>query len=106
MVDDCPCELDLSNWGTTAIAQPENSTGGNEEVRSQPTAMNEFEQFILDWGQQHPGEVLKARILLQASRLFEGMQPDEVRIIFASMADRQLGEVEGNGDRLGWRWSK
>jgi energy-coupling factor transporter ATP-binding protein EcfA2 len=106
MVDDCPCELDLSNWGTTAIATPETSGGGNEEDRSQPTAMNEFEQFILGWGQQHPGEVLKARILLQASRLFEGMQPDEVRIIFASMADRGLGEVEGNGDRLGWRWSK
>ncbi|WP_157816690.1 hypothetical protein [Nostoc flagelliforme] len=106
MVDDCPCELDLSNWGTTTIAQPETSGGGNEEVQEQAKPMNEFEQFILDWGQQHPGEVLKARILLQASRLFEGMQSDEVRIIFASMADKGLGEVEGNGDRLGWRWSK
>jgi hypothetical protein len=111
MIDDYPCELDLGLWQPTAIAIPENSGGGNEEVRSLPpqasqaTAMNEFEQFILDWGQQHPGEVLKARILLQASRLFEGMQPDEVRIIFASMADRGLGELEGNGDRLGWRWS-
>jgi energy-coupling factor transporter ATP-binding protein EcfA2 len=105
MVDDCPCELDLSNWGTTAIATPE-TCGGEDKVQAQPTAMNEFEQFILDWGQQHPGEVLKARILLQASRLFEGMQPDEVRIIFASMADRGLGEIEGNSDRLGWRWSK
>lgn len=106
MVDDCPCELDLSNWGTTAIAPTEISGGGNEEVLEQFSVMNEYEQLILDWGQQHPGEVLKARILLQASRLFEGMQPDEVRIIFASMADRGLGEVEGNGDRLGWRWSK
>ncbi len=106
MVDDHPCELDLGLWQPNAIATPETSGGGNDEVRSQTTAMNEFEQFILDWGQQHPGEVLKARILLQASRLFEGMQPDEVRIIFASMADRGLGEVEGNGDRLGWRWSK
>ncbi|MFN6484612.1 MULTISPECIES: hypothetical protein [unclassified Nostoc] len=105
MVDDCPCELDLSNWGTTAITTPETSSDG-DKVQSQPSAMNEFEQFILDWGQQHPDEVLKARILLQASRLFEGMQPDEVRIIFASMADRGLGDVEGKGDRLGWRWSK
>ncbi|MCC5623221.1 hypothetical protein [Nostoc sp. CHAB 5715] len=105
MVDDCPCELDLSNWGTKATVQAENS-GRGDEVQSQPTTMNEFEQLILDWGQQHPGEVLKARILLQASRLFEGMQPDEVRIIFASMADRGLGEVEGSGAKLGWRWSK
>jgi energy-coupling factor transporter ATP-binding protein EcfA2 len=112
MVDDCPCELDLSNWGTTAIATPENSGGGNEEVRSLPpqasqaTAMNEFEQFILDWGKRHPGEVLKARVLSQATTLFDDMQPDEVRIIFASMADKGLGEVEGNGNKLGWRWSK
>uniref|UniRef100_A0A8J7AD75 Uncharacterized protein n=1 Tax=Desmonostoc muscorum LEGE 12446 TaxID=1828758 RepID=A0A8J7AD75_DESMC len=71
----------------------------------QPSAMNEYEQFILSWGQQHPGEILKAGTLSRATRLFDGMQPDELRIIFASMADRGLGEVEGNGDRLGWRWS-
>ncbi|MDZ8227573.1 hypothetical protein [Nostoc sp. ChiVER01] len=106
MVDDCPCELDLSNWGTTAQAPVQISGGGNDEAQSQPSAMNEYEQFILDWGQQHPGQVLKARILSQATTLFDGMQPDEVRIIFVSMADRGLGEVEGNGDRLGWRWSK
>ncbi|MEH1849266.1 MAG: hypothetical protein V7L25_30930 [Nostoc sp.] len=105
LVDDCPCELDLSNWGTGATVQPENSTGGSE-VQSQPTVMNEFEQFILDWGQQHPGEVLKAGMLSRATRLFDGMQPDEIRIFFVSMADRGLGEVEGNGDRLGWRWSE
>ncbi|MEH2121309.1 hypothetical protein [Nostoc sp.] len=105
MVDDCPCELDLSNWGTVATAQPENSTGGSE-VREQPKAMNEFEQFILDWGQQHPGEILKAGTLSRATRLFDNMQPDEIRIFFVSMADRGLGEVEGSGDRLGWRWSK
>ncbi|WP_445629288.1 hypothetical protein [Nostoc sp. DSM 114167] len=106
MVDDCPCELDLSNWGAGNRGQPENSGGGKEEVRSQPSAMNEFEQFILNWGQQHPGEVLKAGMLSRGARLFDGMQPDEIRIFFVSMADRGLGEVEGNGDRLGWRWSK
>ena len=105
MVDDCPCELDLSNWGAGAMAQPANSTGG-DEVQSQPETMNEFEQFILDWGQQHPGQVLKAAHLSRATRLFDNMQPDEIRIFFVSMADRGLGEVEGNGDRLGWRWSK
>ncbi|MCC5619134.1 type IV secretory system conjugative DNA transfer family protein [Nostoc sp. CHAB 5836] len=113
LVDAYPCELDLGLWQPNAMpaagcayATPETDGGGSEEVLVQPTAMNEFEQFILTWGQQHPDEVLKARILLQASRLFEGMQPDEVRIIFASMADRGLGEVEGNGAKLGWRWSK
>ncbi|MEH2280638.1 MAG: hypothetical protein V7K90_04735 [Nostoc sp.] len=106
MVDDHPCELDLGLWQPNAIAPAENSGGGSEEVLMQPSAMNEFEQFILDWGQQHPGEVLKAAHLSRATRLFDNMQPDEIRIFFASMADRGLGEVEGSGDRLGWRWSK
>ncbi|MEH2357520.1 hypothetical protein [Nostoc sp.] len=106
MVDDYPCELDLGLWQPNAIATPETSGGGSEEVQSPPIAMNEFEQFILDWGQQHPGEVLKAAHLSRATRLFDNMQPDEIRIFFVSMADRGLGEVEGSGDRLGWRWSK
>lgn len=106
MVDDCPCELDLSNWGVGSMGQPETNSEGKEEDRSQSQPMNEYEQFILDWGQQHPGEVLKAAHLSRATRLFDNMQPDEIRIFFVSMADRGLGEVEGNGDRLGWRWSK
>jgi hypothetical protein len=106
MVDDHPCELDLGLWQPNAIAQPETSGGGNDEVQEQAKPMNEFEQFILTWGEQHPGEVLKAAHLSRATRLFDNMQPDEIRIFFVSMADRGLGEVEGNGDRLGWRWSK
>lgn len=105
MVDDCPCELDLSNWGTGAIAYKIDDNRGDDEERSPVNDLNEYEQFILNWGQQHPGEVLKARILLQASRLFDNMQPDEIRIIFASLADKGFGKVEGEGDRLGWKWS-
>jgi hypothetical protein len=102
MVDDLPCELDLSAWGQNQIALPPMSTP--EDKAELP--LNEYEQFILNWGKSHPGEILKARILLQASRLFENMQPDEIRIIFASMADKGLGVVDGNGDRLGWRWER
>lgn len=105
MVDDCPCELDLSNWGAGGNAQLENSGEGNDQVPVLPSAMNEYEQFILDWGQQHPGEVLKAGMLSRATRLFDGIQPDEIRIFFVSMADRGLGQVEGSRAKLGWRWS-
>ncbi|PHJ56039.1 hypothetical protein VF14_31015 [Nostoc linckia z18] len=112
MVDDCPCELDLSNWGQSAMpaagfanALPQTSSREGDEERSPAKDLNEYEQFIVNWGQRHPGEILKAGMLSRGTRLFDGMQPDEVRIIFASMADRGLGEVEGNGDRLGWRWS-
>lgn len=106
MVDDCPCEIDLSNWGIGATASVPVSGDGDEGQQSQSLAMNEYEQFILTWGQQHPGEVLKAGILSRTSRLFDNMQPDEIRIFFASMADRGLGEIEGSGAKLGWRWSK
>jgi energy-coupling factor transporter ATP-binding protein EcfA2 len=102
MVDDIPCELDLSNWGMTTTALLPAAT----EETSEQLELNEYEQFILNWGQAHPGEILKARILLQASRLFEGMQPDDIRIIFASLADRGIGEVEGSSERLGWKWTK
>lgn len=105
MVDDYPCELDLGLWQPTAIALPQTSSRGNEQDNPNQPELNEYEQFIVDWGKSHPGEILKARILLQASRLFENMQPDEIRIIFASLADKGLGTVEGNGDRLGWVWS-
>lgn len=102
MVDDCPCELDLSNWGGTAAAPVQISIWGNDPLPE----LNEYEQFIVDWGKSHPGEILKARILLQVCRLFEGMQPDEIRIILASLADRGIGEVVGEGNQLGWRWSQ
>jgi energy-coupling factor transporter ATP-binding protein EcfA2 len=105
LLDDFPCEMDLSSWAQSAIALPQNDSRGNEGDNQPSPELNEYEQFIVDWGKSHPGETLKARILLQASRLFENMQPDEIRIIFASLADKGLGRVEGQGDRLGWMWS-
>ncbi|BBD64492.1 hypothetical protein NIES4072_18460 [Nostoc commune NIES-4072] len=105
MVDDCPCELDLSNWGTGSTVQAENSGGGNEEMQL-PQDLNEYEQIILTWGKEHPGEILKARVLQQASQQFKKDDPENIRIIFQSLAERGLGEVVDSGDRLGWRWSK
>ncbi|WP_096598997.1 hypothetical protein [Calothrix sp. NIES-2100] len=102
MVDDFPCELDLSNWGIT----PDALLPATDEETPPKIDLNEYEQFIVDWGKSHPGEILKARILLQASRLFDRMTPDDIRIIFASLADRSLGAVEGTGDRLGWKWTQ
>ncbi|MEH2200953.1 hypothetical protein [Nostoc sp.] len=105
MVDDCPCEMDLSNWGQSAIAPVEISGGGNEEVQSTQD-LNEYEQVIVTWGREHPGEILKAAMLQRNSQLFKKDDPENIRIIFASLADRGIGEVVDSGDRLGWRWSK
>ncbi|WP_335076773.1 hypothetical protein [Nostoc sp.] len=105
MVDDCPCELDLSNWGTGATGQPETSGLDCEEVQSTQD-LNEYEQIIVTWGQEHPGEILKAAMLQRNSQPFKKDDPENIRIIFASLADRGVGEVVDSGDRLGWRWQK
>jgi shikimate kinase len=107
MVDDFPVELDLSNWGATTqtpLLLPVDSTVNN--VDNQPTPSNEYEQYIVDWGKRHPQEVLKARTLQQSSRLFQGMPPEDIRIIFVALADRKLGEIVGKEERIGWKWSK
>ena len=107
MVDDLPVELDLSNWGVTTQTPLLPPVDSNVDiVDNQPTPSNEYEQYIIDWGKQHPGEILKARTLKQNSRLFEDMSAEDIRIIFSSLADRKLGEVMGTGDRLGWLWTK
>lgn len=100
MVDDQPCELDLTNWGQNAIAYKITDSRQDNEADS----FNEYEQIILAWGQEHPSEVLKARILKQVSLPFRKMNPENIRIIMASLADRGCGEVVGSGDQLGWRW--
>lgn len=105
MIDDFPVELDLSNWGMTgqAVLLPP-LISSEKQLEPQAVPLNEYEQYITDWGKRHPGEVLKARNLQQSARLFEGMPPEDIRIIFASLADRNLGELVGSGDRLGWTY--
>lgn len=112
MIDSEPCQLPayelMKAVATGKVdvlgALPGTTTRGEGEVEPPQSALNEYEQYIVTWGQVHPGEVLKARTLQQSSRLFEGMAAEDIRITFAAMADRGLGEVVGSGDRLGWMW--
>ncbi|MBD2491119.1 type IV secretory system conjugative DNA transfer family protein, partial [Aulosira sp. FACHB-615] len=46
MVDDVPCELDLSNWSMGGGALVQISSRGNEADNSPQIDLNEFEQFI------------------------------------------------------------
>ncbi|WGV25685.1 hypothetical protein [Halotia branconii] len=104
MVDDCPCELDLSNWGVGTAAAVESDRGTNAEAQIPQPTLNEYEQFIVDWGKRNPSNLLKAGMLQRSTRLFDDFQPDEVRLIFASLADKGLGTLEGTGNQLGWVW--
>lgn len=102
MLDDQPCELDLSNWG---VAQPQQDnqppiTPGNG---NQQLELNEYEQAIIDAARKLQGDVLKARILKQNSRLFADISPEDIRLIFQSLADKGIGEIVGDGDRLSYK---
>lgn len=107
LIDDFPVELDLSNWGTTPttpLLPPVEPTFDKADTQNVP--LNEYEDYIVNWGQEHPESVLKARTLKQSSRLFKTMSPEDIRIIFSSLADRKLGQVAGSGDRLWWTWTR
>jgi energy-coupling factor transporter ATP-binding protein EcfA2 len=110
MVDDCPCELDLSTWGTPKTEKEELGIGseklgvGEQELGN--SSPNEYEQAIIDAGKKLKGDVLKARILKQNSRLFDSMKGEDIRIIFQNLADKGIGETVGKGDRLGWKFTE
>lgn len=109
MVDDQPCELDLSNWGMIQQQQDNQLLGNGDrrlEIGSQELELNEFESYIFDWGKQNPGQLLKARIVQQNSRLFEGMSADDIRLMFTVLADKGLGTTVSDGNRLGWMYRK
>jgi hypothetical protein len=100
MVDNEPCELPSR---ANLIMMGSGITQLEPAPVPKSLELNEYEQCILDWGKRHLGETLKARNLLQSSRLFQNMPPEDVRIIFSAMADKGIGEVVDKGDKLGWK---
>lgn len=91
-------------------AETTNQLPGNGDgelgVGSKELQLNEFEAAILQFGQSKPNTVIKARDLINNSRLFRGMTPEEVRIILQSVADRGIGQTEGEGNKLGWKYNQ
>ncbi|BAY87823.1 hypothetical protein NIES267_73470 (plasmid) [Calothrix parasitica NIES-267] len=64
--------------------------------------LDQYEQLILEWGQNNPGVVLTARSLQINSRLFKALTPATIRNIFYQLANKNLGAVTGVGQKLGW----
>lgn len=84
---------------TSEVAEPAqllpNSKTDNE--------LNEYEQAIIDAAKKLNGDVLKARTIKQNSRLFKDMDSNDIRIIFQSLADKGIGQTEGEADRLSFK---
>lgn len=95
-------------WVNSAEARNQLPGNGDRElgVGSEELELNEFETAILQFGQSKPNTVIKARDLINNSRLFKGMTPNEVRIILQSVADKGIGQTEGEGNKLGWKYNQ
>ncbi len=93
-------------WVNSAETRNQLPGNGNGElgVESEELELNELEAMILQFGQSKPNTVIKARDLINNSRLFRGMTPEEVRIILQSLADKGIGQTEGEGNKLGWKY--
>ncbi len=108
MVDDYPCELDLSNWQPGQF-NPDTITITAEEIQDKTSAddssLNEYEQAILDWGISHSGQIIKARDISNNVRLFDKHDPEDIRLNFQTLADKNIGAVVGEGKKMGWAYT-
>ncbi|NJL78350.1 MAG: hypothetical protein HC836_42500 [Richelia sp. RM2_1_2] len=110
MVDNRPCQLpDRTTQIMIGNGVVLDKIGNSTPTSNLPAGdsdkqqLNEFETAIIDAGKKLQGDVLKARTLKQNSRLFSDMSPEDIRLIFQSLADRGVGETVGDGNYLGWK---
>lgn len=105
MVDDLPCELDLSTWGTTAIA-PTTAVDEDKPGVTADELLNTLEypeRDIVELGLKQCGEWLAAWKCHNLSRPLRSISAEDIRLIFQGLGHRGIGSTEGEGDRLRWR---
>ncbi|MGB3637477.1 MAG: hypothetical protein WBA39_07860 [Rivularia sp. (in: cyanobacteria)] len=110
MVGNCPCQLpDRATQIMIGNGVVVDKIGNSTPTSNLPAGeadkhqLNEYEQAIIDAGKRLQGDVLKARILKQQSRLFADMSPEDIRLLFQALADKGIGETVGTGNTLGWK---
>lgn len=109
MIDSKPCQLP-SRIQMIQIGQGiNNSEEGTNNSTSSPKegeeSLNEYERAILKWGKENPGIILKARELQISNRLFKELAAEDIRIMFQALTDKGVGEVNGEGNKLGWLYN-
>lgn len=109
MVDDLPCELDLSTWGSSAIALPPAAAEVKETTQTGVTpdellkTLEYPELEIVGLGLRKAGNWLAAHLVQTYSRPLQEISKEDIRLIFQGLASRGIGEVDGEGDRIRWR---
>lgn len=106
MIDSKPCQLPNRNMMIQlgqGINNSEKKTNNNTPSPSgEEESLNEYERAILEYGKKNLGVIVKARDLQIGNSLLKKLAAEDIRIIFQSLADRNIGEVTGEGNKLGW----
>ncbi|MDZ8052818.1 MAG: hypothetical protein RMX68_015325 [Aulosira sp. ZfuVER01] len=109
MVDDLPCELDLSTWGSSAIAlsptaaevRERRETGITPDELLKTLEYPELE--IVEIGLKQAGDWVAAWKCHNLTQSLRTINLEDIRLIFQGLASRGIGEIEGEGDRIRWR---
>jgi len=110
MVDDSPCELDLSSWRPGAIAVSPTPNNDLETVKPTGITADELlttleypEQDIVKLGLDRLGEWLPAWKCHNLNRSLRSVDLGDMRLLFIELARRGIGEVEGEGSKVRWK---
>lgn len=110
MVDDSPCELDLSSWRPGDFAT--SLTHTNEIELAKPTGITADELLttleypdkdIVELGLKQSGEWLPAWKCHNLNRSLRSIEVGDIRLLFLELAFRGIGEVEGEGEKVRWK---
>lgn len=113
MIDDSPCELDLSSFGAPLPPSKESPLPDTHNLlpnTHDPIAPEQLietlefpEQNIVRLGLNKLDTWLPAWKLQNLDRSLRSLNKEEIRILCAALADRGIGEVVGDGEKLQWR---
>lgn len=106
MVDDLPCELDLSTWGSSAIALPPAVCEPVKTGLSADDLLNTLEypeRDIVGIGLKQAGDWVAAWKCHNLSRSLRNISLEDIRLIFQGLAIKHIGETDGEGEKMRWR---
>jgi hypothetical protein len=105
MVDDLPCELDLSTWGSNPAALPAVITKTKFGVTFEEllNTLEYPERDIVELGLKQGGDWIPAWKCHNLSRPLKNISAEDIRLIFQGLGARGIGQTEGEGDRVRWR---
>jgi len=107
MIDDHPCELDLSSFTATEIASSNSPAGlltapERTEFEPLPTFNDpKLNKIVEVWNVKQ--DWVSARDCQRSGTIFGGMEPDDIRYLFVTLETQGHGETAGSEGKTKWR---